>query len=278
VSDPAADVVELPAGTGAWLRREREHRGLSSQQAAEQINLDVSVIVALEADDYAALGAAVFAKGHLRRYGALLGLPEDELLAAFERARAALPQPSLIPKSREEMMPVRARPKWPWIVGGALLFLLAAGLVAYVSENGLGWPGRAGAPMISVPAGDASQQSSTTPPQSAGVPGPATATAASDAQAPASPAAAPGGQVSLEVSFVADSWVEIYDGSGKAVLYDLGKAGTQRAVSAIGPLSVTLGNAPAVALQVNGRAITVPAPPAGQTVARFSIGPDGSLR
>ena len=80
------------------------------------------------------------------------------------------------------------------------------------------------------------------------------------------------------MSFVADSWVEIYDGSGKAVLYDLGGAGTQRAVSATAPLSITLGNAPAVALQVNGRAVTVPAPPAGQTVARFSIGPDGSLR
>ena len=84
--------------------------------------------------------------------------------------------------------------------------------------------------------------------------------------------------MSLQLSFVADSWVEIYDGSGKAVLYDLGTAGTQRALSATGPLSITLGNAPAVALQVNGRAVTVPAPPGGQTVARFSIGPDGSLR
>ena len=276
MSDPGADVVELPAGTGARLRREREHRGLTAQQAAEQLNLDVNVVIALEADDYAALGAPVFAKGHLRRYGALLGLPEDELLAGFERARAELPQPSLIPKSREEMMPVRSRSKWPWVAGGALLFLLAAGLVAYVSENGIGWPGRAGVSTEPARAENAPTASSAGLPQPASVPAPAAAGSA--APAPASPAAAQGGQVSLQMSFVADSWVEIYDGSGKAVLYDLGGAGTQRAVSATAPLSITLGNAPAVALQVNGRAVTVPAPPAGQTVARFSIGPDGSLR
>ena len=276
MSDPGADAVELPAGTGARLRREREHRGLTAQQAAEQLNLDVNVVIALEADDYAALGAPVFAKGHLRRYGALLGLPEDELLAGFERARAELPQPSLIPKSREEMMPVRSRSKWPWVAGGALLFLLAAGLVAYVSENGIGWPGRAGVSTEPARAENAPTASSAGLPQPASVPAPAAAGSA--APAPASPAAAQGGQVSLQMSFVADSWVEIYDGSGKAVLYDLGGAGTQRAVSATAPLSITLGNAPAVALQVNGRAVTVPAPPAGQTVARFSIGPDGSLR
>ena len=276
MSDPGADAVELPAGTGARLRREREHRGLTAQQAAEQLNLDVNVVIALEADDYAALGAPVFAKGHLRRYGALLGLPEDELLAGFERARAELPQPSLIPKSREEMMPVRSRSKWPWVAGGALLFLLAAGLVAYVSENGIGWPGRAGVSTEPARAENAPTASSAGLPQPASVPAPAAAGSA--APAPASPAAAQGGQVSLQMSFVADTWVEIYDGSGKAVLYDLGGAGTQRAVSATAPLSITLGNAPAVALQVNGRAVTVPAPPAGQTVARFSIGPDGSLR
>jgi hypothetical protein len=31
-------------------------------------------------------------------------------------------------------------------------------------------------------------------------------------------------------------------------------------------------------MQVNGRGIKLPAPPAGQTVGRYSIGPDGSLR
>jgi hypothetical protein len=31
-------------------------------------------------------------------------------------------------------------------------------------------------------------------------------------------------------------------------------------------------------LQVNGRGLTLPAPPAGQTVGRYNIGADGALR
>jgi len=260
---------------GERLRHERERRDLTVQQAAEQLNLDPTVIQALEADDYAALGAAVFAKGHLRRYGGLLGLPDAELTEAFEQSRAQLPQPTLVPKARVEMIPVRARPKWPWVVGSLLLFLLVAAIIAYLSEYGFGLPG--GDEVAAQPA--ATQ--SVPPPLPATVPAQAQAPAA-DAAPPAAdaagaPAATTTDQVSLLVSFTADSWVEIYDGSGKAVLYDLGQAGTRRSVTATAPLSVTFGNAPAVALQVNGRTVTMPAPPAGQTVARFSIGPDGSL-
>jgi cytoskeleton protein RodZ len=269
VSEADAAAGGLPSGTGAQLRRERERLGLTVQQAAEQLNLDPAVILALEAEDYGALGAAVFAKGHLRRYGALLGLPDAELVDAFEQSRSQLPQPTLVPKARVAMIPVRARPKWPWVVGSLLLFLLVAGIIAYLSEYGFGPPGR-DEEVARVPA------TQPVPP-----PLPATSTVATQPQAPATgtapPAAAPPGQVSLLVSFSADSWVEIYDGSGKAVLYDLGLAGTRRSVTATAPLSVTFGNAAAVALQVNGRSVTTPAPPAGQTVARFSIGPDGSL-
>jgi len=94
----------------------------------------------------------------------------------------------------------------------------------------------------------------------------------------ATPVAVPAGQVALQLRFAADSWVEIYDGSGKAVLYDLGKAGTERVATGTAPLSVTIGNAPAVTMQINGRGVRLPAPPAGQTVGRYSIGPDGALR
>jgi hypothetical protein len=79
------------------------------------------------------------------------------------------------------------------------------------------------------------------------------------------------------MTFAADSWAEIYDGAGKAVLYDLGRAGSQRTIAAQAPLSVTLGNAPAVTLSVNGRAMPMPPVPAGQTVARFKVQADGTL-
>jgi cytoskeleton protein RodZ len=296
-------VTEVDAGTmspgdgpGPLLRRAREGLGLTEQQAAEQLNLDATMVRAIENDDLAALGAPVFARGHLRRYGSLLGLPADTLLAAYERAATQPSQPSLVPHSRQEMAPVRSRPRWPWAIGGALLFLLAAGFVAYVSEYGLTlpqWPASRDepAPAALETAGEGELEAGFTVAEQAAETGargtaetPATggsdvapALPVPDAAAPVVPVVPPG-HVSVSVSFAADSWAEIYDGAGQAVLYDLGRAGTQRTIAAAAPLSVTFGNAPGVTLVVNGRATALPQLPAGQSVARFTIAADGSLR
>jgi cytoskeleton protein RodZ len=283
------------------LTRAREARGLTEQQAAEQLNLDVSVVYALESGDLAALGAPVFARGHLKRYGAMLSLPEDELLASYERARTQPEQPSLVPHSRQDIVPTRDRPAWPWAVGGALLFLLAAGLIAYVSQFGLALPWRSGestlvapapneagtsvapetpAPVeigsaAGSPAGESATAVDATTPGAGDSAGEAAPEAAGNSAIPAA-ALAPG-EVVVTMTFAADSWAEIYDGAGKAVHYDLGRAGSQRSITALAPLNVTLGNAPAVTVSVNGRPTTLPPVPAGQTVARFKIQPDGTL-
>ena len=139
MSPPDADVAELPSSPGARLRREREAQGISHQQAAESLNLDTMVLAHLEANDFAALGAPVFVKGHLRRYTTMLGLDENEIVSLYEHSTQQLGEPSLVPKSRLEMAPVRGKPRWPWVVGGAATFFLASALVAYLSEHGLPW-------------------------------------------------------------------------------------------------------------------------------------------
>jgi cytoskeleton protein RodZ len=264
VTRPEEEIAELPTDPGARLRRQRELAGFGEQQVAERLNLDTVVVAALESNDYATLGAPVFVRGHLRRYASMLGLSADEILGAYDRSRDQLAQPTLVPKSREEMAPTRGRFVSPWLLGGAMAFLVAAGIAAYIGAYGLHLP----------IAREASGQGAAT---GAG----AIDGAARDSAAPQGAGAATGvppGQVGLAFDFAADSWIEVYDGSGKAILYDLGKAGTRRMVSGVAPLSVTLGNAPGVALSVNGRRTTMPPPPSGQTVARFGVGPDGSLR
>lgn len=302
MTPPEAEITELPSSPGARLRREREARGMSEQQAAESLNLDSNVVLQLEANDFAALGAPVFVKGHLRRYSTLLGLAEDEVVGAYERSKQQLGEPTLVPKSRIEMAPVRGRTRWPWVVGGTVTFLVAAILMAYISENGV--PGFGPVAETETPAGDAAAthagqgvalQAGTPGTASnpvataaaAGTPTPAGQASGADAQAqpftsgtgaaPTGPAPATGpGQVSLQLKFTADSWVEIFDGSGKAVLYDLGKAGSERTVTATAPLSVTLGNGTAVGIAVNGRPL--PPPPRTQgVISRFSISADGIL-
>jgi cytoskeleton protein RodZ len=276
-------------GPGPALRRARELRGLTQQQAAEQLNLDVSVVEALEQDDFARLGAPVFAKGHLRRYGAMLGLVPDELISAYDRAGAQPEAPTLVPRARQEMTPVRGRPKWTWVAGSVLLFVLAAGVAAYLAEYGFEWPAAAGEPAgTTAEAGpdvvDTPGPSADSPVEGGAAitaPSPATSVqpavvAADVAAEPAAPV--PPGHVRVRLAFATDSWAEVYDGSGQAVLYDLGRAGTQRSIAAAAPLSVTIGNAPGVTLAVNGRPAAVPAVPGGGTVARFRIEADGTVR
>lgn len=295
MSEPHGLDEGLAEDPGSALTRAREALGLTEQQAAEQLNLDVSVVHALESGDLASLGAPVFARGHLKRYGAMLGLPEDELLAAYERAGTQPEQPSLVPHSRQEMAPTRDRRAWPWAVGGTLLFLLAAVLIAYVSQFGFALPSRGGnstrgalsagsdaasvardAPGVAEDAGSPAVGAVTSagPTNSNGAD--AAAAVATESQGAPAPELAPG-QVTVSMAFAADSWAEIYDGAGKAAFYDLGRAGSSRSITAAAPLSVTLGNAPAVTLTVNGRATALPPIPAGQTVARFKIQPDGTL-
>jgi cytoskeleton protein RodZ len=284
VTDSTVRDSDAAQGLGLMLRRAREARGLTEQDAAEQLNLDVSVVFALEREDFASLGAPVFAKGHLRRYGGLLGIAEQSALDAYLRAQGQPEAPSLIPRARLEMMPVRSRPRWPLVFGGTAAFLIAAGLTAYVSEFGLRLPssvdagaatGQETAAAVAEPA--PVEDSGSTPLPAAGE----QLAQSPDGSAAALPAPAvpvPPGHVSVTIAFATDSWTEIYDGSGKAVLYDLGRAGTQRTIAAAAPLSVTFGNSPGVTLHVNGRPTAMPAPPSGGTVARFRIEANGTVR
>jgi cytoskeleton protein RodZ len=274
VSEAAALDTAAGSGPGPLLRRAREARGLSEQQAAEQLNLDASVVSALERDDLAALGAPVFAKGHLRRYGALLGLAEDAVLAAYEHTRVQPEAPTMVPRARLEMIPMRGKPKWPWVLGGALLFVLAAGLAAYLSEHGLPWS--SGATDDAASAAAAGPEATETPAPATVPAVPAESAAAAATESTALPVAP--GHVSVGLAFATDSWAEIYDASGKAVLYDLGRAGTRRVIAAAAPLRVTLGNAAAVTLSVNGRAAVIPVVSGEGTVARFKIEANGTVR
>ena len=267
-------------GPGAELARERERQGLTQQQVAEQLNLDVSAVSWIENDEYAALGAPVFAKGHLRRYSTLLGLSPDRVLAEYEQAETQPAQPTLIPKAREDRVPVRPPTRWPWVLGGVAGALLVAALIAFVAERWSNWRSPspatgAVAPAASPAAGDAAESGPTQAPAATAAPDePATG----EATAPAPAAATGGGQITLQLTFSADTWVEVYDGSGTPVLYDLGGRGTERTLRATPPLSVTIGDPDSVTVHANGRRLSVPAAPTGQSLTRFSIDADGAVR
>ena len=69
---------------GELLVAARRAREISREKVAESLNLDLSVIRALEDNRFEELGAPVFARGHLRKYARMLGIDPEDVLRAYD--------------------------------------------------------------------------------------------------------------------------------------------------------------------------------------------------
>jgi cytoskeleton protein RodZ len=95
---------------------------------------------------------------------------------------------------------------------------------------------------------------------------------------PAAVAAAPApGEVRVRLEFTEPSWTEIYDASGKRLMFDMGTPGRVRSVAGAPPLRVNVGLVSAVNMQVDDRPIVIPRR-AGKDGAKFVIEADGSVK
>jgi cytoskeletal protein RodZ len=81
-------------GIGARLRAGREKLGLTVLQVAERIHTDPKIVEAIEAENYEALGAPVYARGHIRHYAELVGESAAELIALYANV-SKVAQPDL---------------------------------------------------------------------------------------------------------------------------------------------------------------------------------------
>src|SRR5579863_10668933 len=148
-------------GIGARLRAAREHKGLTMLQAAEKLHVDARVLEALEAEDFAALGADVYVRGHLRRYADLVGEHPEELQELYAGSRqAAPPDLTRIPRSEPPGRSTRLLlPALLLVVGCAL-----AGLLWWF----LSLPGEKARPLAPAPPATAAPADSGPPPGSDG--------------------------------------------------------------------------------------------------------------
>jgi cytoskeleton protein RodZ len=103
---------------GARLRAAREARGLSIEDVAERLRLSAALVLAMEQDRLALLGAPVFARGHLRNYAVLVGAAEQEIMAGCDVD--VVPQPSFLPALDLKPRP-RSHARWAWPVAAVLL-------------------------------------------------------------------------------------------------------------------------------------------------------------
>lgn len=79
----------------------------------------------------------------------------------------------------------------------------------------------------------------------------------------------------LSLRLTGDSWVELYDGTGKPLVYKLLKAGTRQELTGIAPLRAIIGNAIAAEIEFNGQPLEL-APHTQGNVARFTVGSPGN--
>jgi cytoskeleton protein RodZ len=293
-SAPAA--APAPRSIGQRLRAGRERAGLSMAAAAEKLHLDIKVIEALEADRFAELGASVYVRGHLRRYADFVGEPGVELVniyAARSEARPPPPDLTQIPQAERRTDPRRL--VTPLVgLGCALVLALAiwwvlAGSQSSTPASSGPAPSNEAAPAASDAAPAPSTATATAPAQPAVAPStaapgkaapPATAsTPAATEQASSVPReeAAPARATRLRLELSNESWVEVYDSRGQRLFYDVAGAGSVQSIEGRPPLRVVLGNAAAVAVQVDGQPRDIPSSALDGEGARFNVSRSGNL-
>lgn len=107
----------------------REKAGLSIDDVAAQLNIPADKLRAVEEDRYDKLASEVFAQGYLRRYGKLVGVDDNVLVARFNEfmTRDRRANEEAAQRERPSSVPNLSR----WLVPG-LIFLVAVAVLAFI--------------------------------------------------------------------------------------------------------------------------------------------------
>src|SRR5690349_19424546 len=86
ITEQASSMTDASGSVGAQLAQARIARGLSVEDVYRRTNIRPGIVSALESDDIAPSGGAVYARGHVRSIASALGLDVRALLKAFDAA------------------------------------------------------------------------------------------------------------------------------------------------------------------------------------------------
>ena len=89
---------------GERFREAREARGLSITEASTATRILPRYLQAIEAGDLGSLPGDVYARGFIRNYAQLLGLPPEEMVALYRQERGE-------PTSRIRIVPAAVPPR-----------------------------------------------------------------------------------------------------------------------------------------------------------------------
>lgn len=232
---------------GETIGSVRAGRGLSIDALSAATRIRPSVIRSIEADDFGPCGGAVYARGHLRSIGAVLGLDTAALVEEFDRAHGGQPAPVLAPRldRATAVRMERRRPNWTAAMASVLVVVCVIALVHLLrapSHSGGTITAQAGGPATASPSVRHS-------PRPAPVP--------SDALALVDPNA-----VTVQVRVpAAKSWVSVTNAAGVMLYQGVLAAGSRPVFRDPRQLRLVIGDAGAVDLVVNGRDLGPPGGP-----------------
>lgn len=229
------------------LRTARETQGLSLAKVADELRLTPDQVMAMEEGDYDRLGPAVFARGHVRRYAVLLGLPVEGFLESYEATHRGDASPSLVPPASLHTPVTDARDLRTRLLAALVpVALILAVALAWWLQARSPQPAPAGRPAAAEPAAAAQESAAAPVPEQ-------------DADAALEP---PGARLALEFSDLC--WIEVYDATGERLAYELARPDARLEFPGPAPWRVLLGNVAAVRMSVDDRVV----PLAGDAVVQ----------
>ncbi|MBL0561242.1 cytoskeleton protein RodZ [Aeromonas hydrophila] len=293
-------------GPGQLLRNAREQLGWTREQVASRIHLRLTLIAAIESDTYDKHTSHTFIRGYLRTYAKLVGIPEETILAAYDKLGLTPPDnidmQSFSRRSRQQANDSRLKVV-TWLVILVLIALSVAWWWQSTARRSAGdealaatemgatsnTPSATVPPAVDVadpvvaPAISAAAATSVDPVASAAatalpvdassaVATTAVASSAATATQPAADAAAsePAKVPQLKMSFTADCWLDVKDAKGKTLFSGLKKANDELVLEGPEPLKFIIGAPMAVNIEYQGKSIDMSRYNNGRT-ARLSL-------
>ena len=254
------DAPSVNPGPGRLLAQLRAERKLSIADVAQRLKYGVRQIEALEAEEFDKLPGATFVRGMVRGYAKLLETDPEPVLGALDQRYI----PGEIDLDlRDKGIPFARTGK-----RGTRTYL-ALSVLALVVVAGVLYEWRAGAfpwarfesstpapqaqskapPVIPPAAPPAPIEVAAAPPMSV------VETPAAQVQQPSGGGGGVVGEARIRLDFDRESWVEIRDRDGKALMSQLNPAGSRRVVLGRPPLSLVIGNGAAVRLTYNDKPV-----------------------
>ncbi|MCV3275341.1 cytoskeleton protein RodZ [Aeromonas hydrophila] len=293
-------------GPGQLLRNAREQLGWTREQVASRIHLRLTLIAAIESDTYDKHTSHTFIRGYLRTYAKLVGIPEETILAAYDKLGLTPPDnidmQSFSRRSRQQANDSRLKVV-TWLVILVLIALSVAWWWQSTARRSAGdealaatemgatsnTPSATVPPAVDVadpvvaPATSAAAATSVDPVASAAVTTlpvdassavatTAVATSAATATQPAADTATsePAKVPQLKMSFTADCWLDVKDAKGKTLFSGLKKANDELVLEGPEPLKFIIGAPMAVNIEYQGKSIDMSRYNNGRT-ARLSL-------